>query len=192
MGGGARGGGAAGEGEEEAGREAAAGPCYGARAPWRDAGKAAAFSAAAFPDANGRPRDRGRRGRRWRGARGRWGAAGPVASEGAGGRSQRVVPQGSSSWEAADLGNEERKQKFLRLMGAGKVRLPRSPPAGTRGPQREDPLLPPAPSPANCGGYAGFSICDARNLPRRGLAAGRRALWARRQRSKGISLQDPP
>ncbi|XP_062973292.1 small acidic protein [Elgaria multicarinata webbii] len=27
---------------------------------------------------------------------------------------------GSSSWEAADLGNEERKQKFLRLMGAGK------------------------------------------------------------------------
>ncbi|XP_019332571.1 small acidic protein isoform X1 [Alligator mississippiensis] len=28
---------------------------------------------------------------------------------------------GSSSWEAADLGNEERKQKFLRLMGAGKV-----------------------------------------------------------------------
>lgn len=31
-------------------------------------------------------------------------------------------PQGSSSWEAADLGNEERKQKFLRLMGAAKVR----------------------------------------------------------------------
>ncbi|XP_073406853.1 small acidic protein [Dendrobates tinctorius] len=27
---------------------------------------------------------------------------------------------GSSSWEEADLGNEERKQKFLRLMGAGK------------------------------------------------------------------------
>uniref|UniRef100_A0A8D0GNS7 Small acidic protein n=1 Tax=Sphenodon punctatus TaxID=8508 RepID=A0A8D0GNS7_SPHPU len=27
---------------------------------------------------------------------------------------------GSSSWESADLGNEERKQKFLRLMGAGK------------------------------------------------------------------------
>ncbi|XP_033009437.1 small acidic protein isoform X1 [Lacerta agilis] len=27
---------------------------------------------------------------------------------------------GSSSWEAADLGNEERKQKFLRLMGAAK------------------------------------------------------------------------
>ncbi|XP_068117803.1 small acidic protein [Hyperolius riggenbachi] len=27
---------------------------------------------------------------------------------------------GSSSWEQADLGNEERKQKFLRLMGAGK------------------------------------------------------------------------
>ncbi|XP_029140579.1 small acidic protein [Protobothrops mucrosquamatus] len=27
---------------------------------------------------------------------------------------------GASSWEAADLGNEERKQKFLRLMGAGK------------------------------------------------------------------------
>ncbi|XP_037067176.1 small acidic protein isoform X2 [Peromyscus maniculatus bairdii] len=27
---------------------------------------------------------------------------------------------GSSNWEAADLGNEERKQKFLRLMGAGK------------------------------------------------------------------------
>ncbi|XP_074811044.1 small acidic protein isoform X4 [Natator depressus] len=29
-------------------------------------------------------------------------------------------PDGSSSWEAVDLGNEERKQKFLRLMGAGK------------------------------------------------------------------------
>uniref|UniRef100_A0AAA9U078 Small acidic protein n=1 Tax=Bos taurus TaxID=9913 RepID=A0AAA9U078_BOVIN len=28
---------------------------------------------------------------------------------------------GSSNWEAADLGNEERKQKFLRLMGAGKI-----------------------------------------------------------------------
>ncbi|XP_023419054.1 small acidic protein isoform X3 [Cavia porcellus] len=27
---------------------------------------------------------------------------------------------GSSNWEAADLGSEERKQKFLRLMGAGK------------------------------------------------------------------------
>ncbi|KAM4722078.1 small acidic protein [Rhinophrynus dorsalis] len=27
---------------------------------------------------------------------------------------------GQSSWEKADLGNEERKQKFLRLMGAGK------------------------------------------------------------------------
>ncbi|KAM3920755.1 small acidic protein [Leptodactylus fuscus] len=27
---------------------------------------------------------------------------------------------GGSSWEQADLGNEERKQKFLRLMGAGK------------------------------------------------------------------------
>lgn len=27
---------------------------------------------------------------------------------------------GSSSWEAADLGDNERKQKFLRLMGAGK------------------------------------------------------------------------
>ncbi|KAG8438440.1 hypothetical protein GDO86_008935 [Hymenochirus boettgeri] len=27
---------------------------------------------------------------------------------------------GSGSWEGADLGNEERKQKFLRLMGAGK------------------------------------------------------------------------
>ncbi|NWY15460.1 SMAP protein, partial [Aphelocoma coerulescens] len=45
------------------------------------------------------------------------GAEGPL---GAGGRSERVLPQGSSSWEAADLGNEERKQKFLRLMGAAK------------------------------------------------------------------------
>lgn len=32
-----------------------------------------------------------------------------------------MLPQGSGSWQAADLGNEERKQKFLRLMGAGKV-----------------------------------------------------------------------
>lgn len=31
-----------------------------------------------------------------------------------------VLQLGSSNWEAADLGNEERKQKFLRLMGAGK------------------------------------------------------------------------
>ncbi|CAI5763344.1 Small acidic protein [Podarcis lilfordi] len=31
-----------------------------------------------------------------------------------------VLQLGSSSWEAADLGNEERKQKFLRLMGAAK------------------------------------------------------------------------
>ncbi|KAJ8340021.1 hypothetical protein SKAU_G00346540 [Synaphobranchus kaupii] len=28
--------------------------------------------------------------------------------------------EGSSTWEDADLGNDERKQKFLRLMGAGK------------------------------------------------------------------------
>ncbi|XP_061101984.1 small acidic protein [Conger conger] len=28
--------------------------------------------------------------------------------------------EGSSTWEGADLGNDERKQKFLRLMGAGK------------------------------------------------------------------------
>ncbi|KAM9302108.1 small acidic protein [Gastrophryne carolinensis] len=28
--------------------------------------------------------------------------------------------EGGGSWEKADLGNEERKQKFLRLMGAGK------------------------------------------------------------------------
>uniref|UniRef100_A0A2K5IUR5 Small acidic protein n=2 Tax=Colobinae TaxID=9569 RepID=A0A2K5IUR5_COLAP len=32
---------------------------------------------------------------------------------------------GSSNWEAADLGNEERKQKFLRLMGAGKEKKTR-------------------------------------------------------------------
>lgn len=32
-----------------------------------------------------------------------------------------LLQLGSSNWEAADLGNEERKQKFLRLMGAGKV-----------------------------------------------------------------------
>ncbi|KAG2462168.1 SMAP protein, partial [Polypterus senegalus] len=31
-----------------------------------------------------------------------------------------VLQLGPSSWEAADLGNDERKQKFLRLMGAGK------------------------------------------------------------------------
>ncbi|XP_056137866.1 small acidic protein [Lampris incognitus] len=28
--------------------------------------------------------------------------------------------EGSTNWEAADLGSNERKQKFLRLMGAGK------------------------------------------------------------------------
>lgn len=28
---------------------------------------------------------------------------------------------GSTQWAAADLGSDERKQKFLRLMGAGKV-----------------------------------------------------------------------
>ncbi|KAM4617939.1 small acidic protein [Discoglossus pictus] len=33
---------------------------------------------------------------------------------------QHMDEDGNSSWEQADLGNEERKQKFLRLMGAGK------------------------------------------------------------------------
>lgn len=28
---------------------------------------------------------------------------------------------GSTQWASADLGSNERKQKFLRLMGAGKV-----------------------------------------------------------------------
>jgi len=28
---------------------------------------------------------------------------------------------GSTKWTKADLGTDERKQKFLRLMGAGKV-----------------------------------------------------------------------
>lgn len=28
---------------------------------------------------------------------------------------------GSTQWASADLGSQERKQKFLRLMGAGKV-----------------------------------------------------------------------
>uniref|UniRef100_A0A674HZQ5 Small acidic protein n=1 Tax=Terrapene triunguis TaxID=2587831 RepID=A0A674HZQ5_9SAUR len=36
------------------------------------------------------------------------------------GKKRAASPDGSSSWEAVDLGNEERKQKFLRLMGAGK------------------------------------------------------------------------
>ncbi|NWW99922.1 SMAP protein, partial [Caloenas nicobarica] len=36
------------------------------------------------------------------------------------GLKRAASPDGSSSWESADLGNEERKQKFLRLMGAGK------------------------------------------------------------------------
>uniref|UniRef100_A0A8C8VI30 Small acidic protein n=1 Tax=Pelusios castaneus TaxID=367368 RepID=A0A8C8VI30_9SAUR len=36
------------------------------------------------------------------------------------GMKRAASPDGSSSWEAVDLGNEERKQKFLRLMGAGK------------------------------------------------------------------------
>ncbi|NP_001016674.1 small acidic protein [Xenopus tropicalis] len=33
---------------------------------------------------------------------------------------RREEEAGCGSWEQADLGNEERKQKFLRLMGAGK------------------------------------------------------------------------
>lgn len=40
--------------------------------------------------------------------------------------SQRDVlsrQDGSTQWAAADLGSNERKQKFLRLMGAGKVRF---------------------------------------------------------------------
>ncbi|XP_066439788.1 small acidic protein [Eleutherodactylus coqui] len=37
-----------------------------------------------------------------------------------GGRSPESEADGGGSWEGADLGNEERKQKFLRLMGAGK------------------------------------------------------------------------
>ncbi|MBN3307793.1 SMAP protein, partial [Amia calva] len=34
--------------------------------------------------------------------------------------SSPVLQAGSCSWDAADLGTDERKQKFLRLMGAGK------------------------------------------------------------------------
>ncbi|NXS40650.1 SMAP protein, partial [Balaeniceps rex] len=41
-------------------------------------------------------------------------------SQGHHGLKRAASPDGSSSWETADLGNEERKQKFLRLMGAGK------------------------------------------------------------------------
>lgn len=33
---------------------------------------------------------------------------------------------GSTNWATADLGSDERKQKFLRLMGAGKVSLEES------------------------------------------------------------------
>lgn len=35
---------------------------------------------------------------------------------------------GSTNWASADLGSDERKQKFLRLMGAGKVSLGRRSP----------------------------------------------------------------
>lgn len=31
------------------------------------------------------------------------------------------LQDGSTQWASADLGSNERKQKFLRLMGAGKV-----------------------------------------------------------------------
>lgn len=36
---------------------------------------------------------------------------------------ENVLPlqEGSTQWSSADLGSNERKQKFLRLMGAGKV-----------------------------------------------------------------------
>lgn len=34
---------------------------------------------------------------------------------------------GSTNWASADLGSDERKQKFLRLMGAGKVSLDQNP-----------------------------------------------------------------
>lgn len=34
-----------------------------------------------------------------------------------------VLQDGSTQWASADLGSDERKQKFLRLMGAGKVGL---------------------------------------------------------------------
>lgn len=86
---------------------------------------------------------------------GEGGGEGPLGVR-PGGRSQRVLPQGSSSWEAADLGNEERKQKFLRLMGAGKVRPPRAHGDGAGGSS-------PPPSPGGC---AAFSVCDAANPPR--------------------------
>ncbi|NXI48538.1 SMAP protein, partial [Galbula dea] len=36
------------------------------------------------------------------------------------GLKRAASPDVNGSWESADLGNEERKQKFLRLMGAGK------------------------------------------------------------------------
>ncbi|TNN00683.1 hypothetical protein fugu_011929 [Takifugu bimaculatus] len=34
--------------------------------------------------------------------------------------SNHEMPDGSTNWSSADLGSDERKQKFLRLMGAGK------------------------------------------------------------------------
>lgn len=75
----------------------------------------AGLAASARPQASGLARCNGER-ERERGAGAGWGWAGVGAT------SVCSPPQGSSSWEAADLGNEERKQKFLRLMGAAKVR----------------------------------------------------------------------
>lgn len=43
---------------------------------------------------------------------------------------------GSTNWASADLGSDERKQKFLRLMGAGKVSLDQSPE-----PEHSDPAV---------------------------------------------------
>lgn len=39
------------------------------------------------------------------------------------GNSVLFLQDGPTPWAAADLGDNERKQKFLRLMGAGKVCL---------------------------------------------------------------------
>ena len=51
--------------------------------------------------------------------------------------------EGPTQWGAVDLGSDERKQKFLRLMGASKVRYP----------------LPPSPLPPR---PSWLAVCDGR------------------------------
>lgn len=182
---------AAGGGEEEAaaGREAAAGPRYAARAPRRDAGKAAAFLAA--PSWRWGPSGGGSAGGGGTGeavAGGGGAARGPPGPPRRRGRvgavsvcSRRAPAAGRRRTSATRRGSRS-SCGWWALGRWGRPAPPPFPLSGHTGTRAGGTPRSHAPAPSGC---AGFSICDARNFPRRGFAAGRGALWGKRQHSKG-------